>query len=105
MSGSRIAVLGHWDSVLVFQALGLPVFPIQSVEQARSMLHRLVEENYAVICLTEKLAGDLERDIVRYQHAPTPAILLIPGREGPLGVGMGELRGAVERAVGVDILE
>ena len=104
MTGAGIAVVGDWDSVLAFQALGLPVFPAQSAEQARAVLHRLAREDYAVIYLTERLAADLERDIARYQDAPAPAILLIPGREGPLGMGMGKLRAAVERAVGVDIL-
>lgn len=35
---------------------------------------------------------------------PKPAIILIPGREGPLGLGQTALKAAVERAVGSDIL-
>ena len=34
----------------------------------------------------------------------TPAIILIPGKEGPLGIGMKNITSAVERAVGADIL-
>ena len=33
-----------------------------------------------------------------------PAIILIPGREGSLGIGKAALQDAVERAVGIDIL-
>ena len=40
----------------------------------------------------------------RYKDALTPAIILIPGKEGPLGIGMANIKTAVERAVGADIL-
>ena len=35
---------------------------------------------------------------------PIPAIVSIPGQEGSMGYGMNNLRRAVERAVGADIL-
>ena len=37
-------------------------------------------------------------------NALTPAIILIPGKEGSLGIGMANVTNAVERAVGADIL-
>ena len=40
----------------------------------------------------------------RYKDELRPAIILIPGREGPLGLGQTALKAAVERAVGSDIL-
>ena len=43
-------------------------------------------------------------EIARYQDALTPAIILIPGKEGSLGIGMANIKTAVERAVGADIL-
>ena len=33
-----------------------------------------------------------------------PAIILIPGREGSLGIGRDNIQSAIERAVGADIL-
>ena len=104
MASYRIAVVGEKDSVLGFQALGLDVFPAGGADQARTALHRLAEENYAVIYLTEQLAAQLEADIARYKDALTPAIILIPGKEGSLGIGMRSIQQAVERAVGADIL-
>ena len=97
MASYRIAVVGEKDSVLGFQALGLDVFPAGGADQARTALHRLAKENYAVIYLTEQLAA-------RYTDALTPAIILIPGKEGSLGIGMRSIQQAVERAVGADIL-
>ena len=56
----RIAVLGSRDSILGFQALGLSAFPVQNPEEARTVLHRIVKEDYGIIYLTEDLAKDLE---------------------------------------------
>ena len=54
--------------------------------------------------MTEQLAAKLGQDIARYKDALTPAIILIPGKEGSLGIGMANVTNAVERAVGADIL-
>ena len=100
----KIAVVGDKDSVLGFKALGLDVYPVESVEEARRCLHSLARENCAIIYLTEQLASQLKQEIARYQEALTPAIILIPGKEGSLGIGMAGVKTAVERAVGADIL-
>ena len=100
----RIAVIGDPDSVLGFKALGLEVCPAEDVEQARQAIHRMAKENYAILYLTEQLAAQLQSEIARYQDALTPAIILIPGKEGSLGIGMAHVTNAVERAVGADIL-
>ncbi len=104
MASYKIAVVGDKDSVLGFMALGLTTFPVESVEQARTTLHRIAKEDYAVIYLTEALAEPLEADIARYKDELTPAVILIPGKEGSLGIGMRNIKSAVERAVGADIL-
>ena len=100
----KIAVLGDRDSVLGFRALGLDVFFADDAETGRRTLHRLAQESYAVIYVTEQLAKDMTAEIARYQDALTPAIILIPGKEGSLGIGMNGVTTAVERAVGADIL-
>lgn len=104
MASYKIAVLGDRDSVQGFKALGLTVFPAETAEDARGILHKIAKEDYAVIYLTEQFAVQMEADIARYKDALTPAIILIPGKEGSLGVGMSNTRKAVERAVGADIL-
>ena len=100
----RIAVIGDPDSVLGFKALGLEVCPAEDVEQARQAIHRMAKENYAILYLTEQLAAQLQSEIARYQDALTPAIILIPGREGSLGIGMNNIQQSIQRAVGADIL-
>ena len=99
----KIAVMGDRDSVLGFRALGLDVFFTEDTEGARRTLHRLAGEHYAVIYVTEQLAQNLTGDIARYKDAVMPAIILIPGKSGSLGLGEAGLKAAVERAVGADI--
>ena len=100
----KIAVMGDLDSVLGFKALGLEVCPAATAEEGRQALHRMAKENYAIIYITEQLAAQMSADIARYKDALTPAIILIPGKEGSLGIGMAGVKTAVERAVGADIL-
>ena len=104
MSNYKIAVLGDKDSVLGFKALGLEVCPAQSADEAREIIHRLAKENCAMVYLTEGYAAHMEAELERYQDALTPAIILIPGKDGSLGIGMANVKRAVERAVGADIL-
>ena len=100
----KIAVLGDKDSVLGFKALGLDVYPAETVEEARKTLHTLAKGDYAVVYLTGQYAAGMEADVARYKDELTPAVILIPGKDGSLGIGMANVKSAVERAVGADIL-
>ena len=105
----KIAVLGDRDSVMGFKALGLETFFAEDAEQARHTLHRLAkpaggaQSDYAIIYITEQLAELLSADIDRYKTSVTPAVILIPGKTGSLGLGARALQNAVERAVGAGI--
>ena len=80
------------------------LWDILDLEEAKAALRRLARENYAIVYLTEGYAKDMAPEIARYKDALTPAVILIPGREGSLGIGMDAVKTAVERAVGADIL-
>lgn len=100
----QIAVIGDKASVLGFKALGLTVFPAETVEEAKATLHQLAREDYAVVYLTETYGAAMTAELARYKDELKPAIILIPGREGSLGVGKANISKAIERAVGADIL-
>ena len=59
----------------------------------------------AIIYIEEGLAAELSQEIDKFKDSPKPAIILIPGREGSLGLGLTALNDAVERAIGTNILE
>lgn len=100
----QIAAVGDWESVMGFRALGLDTYPVTSVEEAREKVRELAKTTCAVIYLTEQLAKDMEDVIAHYKDEIRPAIILIPGREGSLGIGKANIQRAIERAVGADIL-
>jgi len=103
----KIAVIGGRDTVIGFKALGLDVFAAADSAEAGRVLRRLTrdEENeYAIIYLEETLAAGIQAEIDKFKDSPSPAIILIPGREGSIGLGQSALRAAVERAVGTNIL-
>ena len=100
----RIAVIGDWESVMGFRALGLDTYPVTSVDEAKETVKELAKTDCAVIYLAEQLAKDMDDVISRYKDELRPAIILIPGREGSLGIGKSNIQRAIERAVGADIL-
>ena len=96
-----IAVIGYRDTVMGFKALGLEVFPLEKPEEAKDLLNTLVresEDEYAIIYIEEGLASHIQNEISKYKNVPSPAIILIPGREGSLGLGQSALRAAVKRS-------
>ena len=103
----KIAVIGGRDTVMGFKALGLDTFPAENSAEAGKILRQLTresEEEYAIIYLEETFAAQLQNEINKFKDSPSPAIILIPGREGSIGLGLQALRDAVERAVGTNIL-
>ena len=101
----QIAVVGDWESVMGFRALGLDTYPVTSTEEAKKTVHELAKgEKCAVIYLTEQLAKDMGDVLERYKDEVRPAIILIPGREGPLGIGRDNIQRAIERAVGSAVM-
>ena len=103
----KIAVMGGRDTVMGFKALGLDTYPVTGDEEARQVFSRITstEEKYAVIYLEENLSKTLSGEISRFIDKVTPAIILIPGREGSQGLGLTALHDAALRAIGTDIFK
>ena len=100
----RIGVIGDRESILGFKAVGLSVFPCDTSEEARKVLHRIAKQEFAIIYITEQLCRDMEYDIAKYRDSRVPAIIPIPSKDGSLGIGKSRVRSNVERGVGADIL-
>ncbi len=100
----KIAVLGDYDSIYGFAAVGLDTFPVSDSEGATRQLHTLAENNYSVIYVTEELASRISEEIEKYSTSLYPAIIQIPGVSGNTGAGVENVKKTVEQAVGSDIL-
>ncbi len=100
----KIGVMGDYDSIYGFAAVGIDTFPVEDSQKAAVTLKHLAENDYAVIYMTEALAAAIPEEIDRYREKLTPAIILIPGISGNTGEGVARVRKSVEQAVGSDIL-
>ena len=100
---SKIAVVGDRQSVLVYKAFGMESVPAESPEEAVKAIRSLAEEEYAVIFLTEQLAQAIPGELEKYSKEISPAIVMIPGSKGSLGIGRDFVSAAVEQAIGADI--
>ena len=102
----KIGVMGGRETVMGFKALGLDTYPVDNAEEAKHVFREITreEKQYAIIYVGENLAEGLQAEIDRFKDVPTPAIILIPGRDGSMGLGLSALQDAVERAVGTNIL-
>ena len=59
----KAAVIGDYDSIYGFAALGLDTFPIASPEEAAATLRRIAGGSHAVIYITEALAAALGEEL------------------------------------------
>lgn len=102
----KIGIIGDRESVLCFSALGFTIFEVNDAENAATVLKNAAEsKEFAILFIVEDLAAQIDETIDRYKDLSLPAITVIPGRGGSAGYGLANIKKAVERAVGADILK
>lgn len=100
----KIAVIGPYDSIYGFATLGLDIFPVQDAKTGAETFRKIVNEEYAVIYITEGLASELSSEVEACRERVLPAVILIPGISGNTGEGVENVKKSVEQAIGSDIL-
>ena len=100
----KIGVLGDYDSICAFSALGLDTEPVENAKEAETRLKDMALSDYGIIYITEQYFKELEDVIAAYRESVTPAILPIPSVKGFYGVGKERMKKFVEQAVGSDII-
>ena len=98
----KIAAVGDRASVYGFAALGLDTYFVTAEDEAKKLIRRLENENYAVIYITEQLAELIKDELERISELPLPAVIPIPGVYGNTGIGMRVVNESVIKAVGSD---
>ncbi len=101
---SKVGIIGDKDSIMGFLALGIDIFPAYTQEDIKKTIHKLAEKEYAIIYITEEASLKAGESLARYKDLELPAIIVIPGIEGSMGLGMNEVRESAKRAIGADIL-
>ena len=95
---SKVGIIGDKDSVMGF------LFPAYTAEEIKKKIHQLAERDYAIIYITEEASLKAGESLAKYKDMELPAIIVIPGIGGSLGLGMNEVRESAKRAIGADIL-
>lgn len=101
---SKVGIIGDKDSILGFLALGIDIFPAYNADEVKKTIHKLAEKDYAIIYITEEASLMAKESIAKYKDFELPAIIVIPGVGGSMGLGMNEVRESAKRAIGADIL-
>lgn len=99
----KMAIMGGKSSILPFKGIGIDVFPVYDISEAKITLEEIAQE-YGVIFITERVAEQMLDIIVKYNQKVTPAIIFIPSSTGTIGLGAGWIEENVEKAIGQNIL-
>ncbi len=100
----KVGVIGEWESIVAFRALGLSVSDVRTAEAALAQLNAWADEGYAVIFLTEALAETMGDALVPWRLRALPAVIIVPSSGKKPYLGRGELRAAVSKATGIDLI-
>lgn len=100
----KIAVIGDKDSVLAFRSVGVEVFDATTASEAKALVRKLSQEQYAVVIIAENLAEQIPDVLEKVKTQSFPAIVPIPTTAESSGFGMKGIKINVEKAIGIDII-
>lgn len=100
----KIGVIGNKESVLPFKLFGFDVRIGTDGKMIRQAIFEMAKEEYGVIYITEQCAAMAKEAVEHYEQSTIPAIVLVPGNQGILGLGKEKVQRNVEKAVGQNIL-
>ena len=96
----KIAVVGDYDSIYGFAAVGLDICPVKDREETRDRLKQLAEGGYGIIYITEKAAAELGSGLDEYREMKLPAVIQIPGVSGNTGAGVSGVKRQIMKVSG-----
>lgn len=100
----KIGVMGDRESIAAFGALGLALAPVDSGEAAEAVLEKWAAEDFAVIFVTEELAREMGTRLDAWRLSYLPVVTLIPSARKAPTLGRKELRTAIRKATGIDMI-
>lgn len=100
----KMAVVGEEEAVLGFRSLGADIFTLSGPEEGAQIIAALRKSKYGVVFLTELVAKTVPELVEAFDDRPLPAVAIIPGIEGSMGLARTRMKKIVEKAVGADIL-
>ena len=99
----KIAVVGDKESILGFSAIGMDIYPAYEETEIKNIFPKLIEENYAIIYITENISIKSEKYLEKFKNNKVPAIITIPSNTASLKYGQNRIKEMVQKAVGIEI--
>ncbi len=99
----KMAVIGDGDSVLAFKAAGIEASLLDETTTAEELIKKLSKE-YKIIFITDVIAEKNDEVVSKFVNDAFPIIIPIPSKNGSNGYGIKQLKRAMDKALGVDIL-
>ena len=104
----KVAAFGEKDIISIFKAAGIDTFPvngdIDKISETEERLRQIVSEGYGIIFMTETIAAKLDDLVREYANEMLPSIVVIPGLGKRNNYAVKNLRRAIIKAVGADIM-
>ncbi len=102
---AKIAVVADRDVATYFRIAGVEItHAVDNSKHASDLIFKLAEEkDVGIIIVTEKIADEIKTTIDEISKRTYPAILTIPGKEGPIAGKVSPIMELVKRTVGVEI--
>lgn len=100
----NIAIIGEKDIIIGYSLIGFKTFPVIGENEARIALDKCIQNNIAIVFITDDIAQLIIDDIEKYQKISPTSICILPNRIKDSGLTFKMLRKNVEKAVGTDIL-
>lgn len=86
-------------------AVGFEPREVRTSEELESALNELsVDESVAMVVCGESLAGECEDAVMNFRRNGEGVVLVVPDGTLAQGIGREQIRLAIERAAGVDLL-
>ena len=74
----KIAVVGDYDSIYGFAALGLEIFPVANRRETEERLAALADSGYGIVYITEAAAAECGQIIEKFQEDCCPLLSGFP---------------------------
>lgn len=99
----HIAIIGKEDIIVGFRLIGIDIFPVNNIDQTKSILEDLVTKEYNLIFITEDIAVHLGERIKQIQEETNVciSILPVPGVKTYLARDM--IRFSIRKALGTEV--
>ncbi len=102
---AKAVVVGERHLILGFKGVGFEVVPVADGEQLAGALTRLGRTaDVGLVLVTESLAAEAPQAVEEFRLKSQAILTIIPTHEGSTHVSFAEMRKAVERSMGVDLL-